>query len=64
MRYVKLHMVPTEQCGQALSSLKELSGGDGIVLGSIDRDVLPALLDGIEESCHNVWMCIEELIEL
>jgi hypothetical protein len=46
----------TEQCGQALSSLEELCGGDGIVLGSIDRDVLPALLDTVEESCHDVCM--------
>ena len=35
-----------------------------MVLRGIDREVLPALLNGIEESGHDVWMCTEELIEL
>lgn len=49
-------VVPTEQCGQAFSGLKELGGRDGIVRRN--RDVLPALLDGIEECRHVVWMCV------
>jgi hypothetical protein len=54
----------TEQCGQALSGFEELCGGNSIVLGSIDRDVLPALLDTVEESCHDVWLCFVWVVEL
>jgi hypothetical protein len=46
-------MILTEQSGQALGSLEELGGGDGVVLSSIDRHVDEALVDGVEEGGHD-----------
>jgi hypothetical protein len=52
-RDAKQPAILTEQCGQALGSLEELGGGDGVVLSSIDGNVDEALVDGVEEGGHD-----------
>jgi hypothetical protein len=52
-RDAKQPAILTEQCGQALGSLEELGGGDGIILSSVDGNVDEALVDGVEEGGHD-----------
>jgi hypothetical protein len=52
-RDAKQPAILTEQCGQALGSLEELSGGDGVVLSSVDGNVDEALVDGVEKGGHD-----------
>lgn len=43
----------TEQCGQALSSIEELSGVDGIAIAGINANVVERRLCSIKVSSHD-----------
>jgi hypothetical protein len=42
--------MPTKQCRQSLGGLEELGGGDCVIIGGINGDIIERPLDGIEPS--------------